>query len=410
MRSVFSVLPVLQPHQQTAHAHTYSTACAVRAVLLPSITGGRHRACGRRLLRPRPLISQAMWLLAYAGAAVAAAAGGRGAPDQPENIVATWKGYVWGMPNGVLPSGPLIGNGDLGMTLQTGNRTGCIEFWLGLNSMWGIPPSPENPTNNTLGSGGTFKPYAPWPHQQPLGGITLCARDPAFLNATFAATQRFADGIIQTTYTAAHNMTLTTRSFMHPREKVLVTEVAFERAAAEQRLEQEGWPPEVTVESWTSTLWYNATAAAAAASTRGGTLAAAAAQYFTRVAIPANTAAHKRRQLHVAVVTQICAGSMDTRVLSRSTRHNDTASAAAGLPRGSVGIGAQTVLRSSRFTLVTLSKSNLVTAGLPDANSSLLVWPLGPGASACYVTESATAWVVRRTSAQTTQSIRCSLR
>jgi hypothetical protein len=47
---------------------------------------------------------------------------------------ATWDAPVWGLPSGVLPSGPLQGNGDFGMTLQTNNHTGCIEFWLGLNS------------------------------------------------------------------------------------------------------------------------------------------------------------------------------------------------------------------------------------------------------------------------------------
>ena len=54
-----------------------------------------------------------------------------------------------GLPNGVLPAGPLLGSGDFGMTLQTNNRTGCVEFWLGLNSFWGLPPSRPAAPNNT---------------------------------------------------------------------------------------------------------------------------------------------------------------------------------------------------------------------------------------------------------------------
>ena len=45
--------------------------------------------------------------------------------------VATWNRSIWGLPNGVLPAGPVMGQGDFGMTLQTNNNTGCIEMWLG---------------------------------------------------------------------------------------------------------------------------------------------------------------------------------------------------------------------------------------------------------------------------------------
>ena len=225
--------------------------------------------------------------------------------------VATWSGPISGLPNGVLPAGPLTGSGDLGMTLQTGNGTGCVELWLGLNSMWGMPGRPENPTNNTAGSSGTFSPNAPFPRQQSLGGLTLCVLDPEFRSAAFSASQRFADGVIESRYTTASNLSLITRSFMHAHEKALITEVAFS-ATSTSGVAEPAPPPAVSIESWTKTLWYNATPAAAAASTRAGWLPPAGSalpaqdgvQNFTRVAIPGNTEERRQKQLHVAVVTQ----------------------------------------------------------------------------------------------------------
>lgn len=57
-------------------------------------------------------------------------AGQESSHSSPQYI-ASWDGYIWGLPNGVLPAGPVMGQGDFGMTLQTNNNTGCIEFWLG---------------------------------------------------------------------------------------------------------------------------------------------------------------------------------------------------------------------------------------------------------------------------------------
>eukprot|EP01051_Picozoa_sp_SAG22_P032733 SAG22_NODE_13962_length_389_cov_1.106897_1_plen_102_part_10 len=81
-------------------------------------------------------------------------------------FAATWAANIWALPNGVLPAGPVIGSGDFGMTLQTNNDTGCVELWLGLNSMWGMPPRAENPANNTKGSGNTFVQTAPYQMQE----------------------------------------------------------------------------------------------------------------------------------------------------------------------------------------------------------------------------------------------------
>ena len=59
-------------------------------------------------------------------------------------------------------------------------------------------------------------------------------------------------------------------------------------------------------------------------------------------------------------------------VLSHANKYNDTAAAAAGLPNNSFALSVQTTLRSSRFSLVTISKSNL------DIGSNYSVDPLQP--------------------------------
>lgn len=281
--------------------------------------------------------------------------------------VATWAGPIRGLPNGVLPAGPVTGSGDFGMTLQTGNGSGCIELWLGLNSMWGMPGKAENPTNNSLGPGNTFKPTAPFPRQQSLGGLKLCVLDPEFRDAEFSASQRFADGVIETRYSTSSNVSVSTRSFMHAAEKALITEVAYSPSTGSMVSTAS---PEVSIESWTNTLWYNATPAAAADSTRAGwrenvlsgdTEGEGAVQYFTRVAIPGNTAERRKKQLHVAVVTQVRGGPSSS-IYNRTTIWNNTAALLNHSSPNTVAIGARSTLQvgtSRRFTLVTVALSNL---------------------------------------------------
>jgi hypothetical protein len=43
--------------------------------------------------------------------------------------VAHWPGPINGLPMNILPAGPLMGQGDLGLTMQTGNGSGAAEFW-----------------------------------------------------------------------------------------------------------------------------------------------------------------------------------------------------------------------------------------------------------------------------------------
>ena len=262
------------------------------------------------------------------GAALGLAVTHAATPDH----TATWTGDIWGLPNGLLPAGPVIGQGDFGMSLQTNNATGCVELWLGLNSMWGMPPAPENPQNNTLGSGNTNNPFAPYPSQQFLGALKICVADASFRQgANFTAEQRLADGTILARYVAADGRrSFSTRSFLHPTDKLLVTECAFDGLAGPTDA------PIVTLQSWTKTLWFNATAEAAAGSTRAGWDAASGTQWFSRVAIPGNDAARRSKQLHVVVGTRLIADDSSARALRGTGNHsvqcNETAARAGKQP------------------------------------------------------------------------------
>lgn len=282
--------------------------------------------------------------------------------------VAKWSGPIWGLPNGVLPSGPIMGNGDFGVTLQTNNHTGCLEFWLGLNSMWGMPDVCESPSNDSDGGAGTYKPTAPYPRQQSLGGLTVCVMDPAFRAAStnFSASQSFANGVVEAAYTTAAGVTLSSRSVMHPSNKTIATSLAFNGIPTGQQ------HPAVSFRSWTTTLWVNATPTAAASSTRSGWDSATGTQYFSRVAIPGNTAARKLRQLHVVVGTLLLSSSSNTGTLTpvgtvnHTVIQNETAASAAGLPPGSVAVGAECIVpmgsldgSKGRLVLLTIAKSNL---------------------------------------------------
>eukprot|EP01050_Picozoa_sp_SAG11_P008984 SAG11_NODE_819_length_7017_cov_3.801821_5_plen_388_part_00 len=278
--------------------------------------------------------------------------------------VATWAGPIWGLPSGNLPAGPIMGNGDLGVTLQTNNNTGCIELWLGLNSMWGMPNASENPPDHFDGSGHTYNPTAPYPQQRALGGVTACVLDPAYraASAMFSASQFFADGVVKASYQLPAGQVFSLRSVVHPTNKTLVTSLAFSGVDAAQH-------PAVSVQSWTRTLWLNATPAAATASTRGGWDAATGTQYVSRVAIPGNTPARKLRQLHVVVGTRLLAYTGGGALGPVPTSNhiliaNDTAATVAGLPAGSVAIGAACTVPSGaasggRLVFLTVVKSNL---------------------------------------------------
>ena len=68
--------------------------------------------------------------------------------------------------------------------------------------------------------------------------MTVCILDAAFTTANFAASQRFADGVIETEYAVLEEggsgglgLKFSTRSFMHPKNKTMVTELAFSGAS-----------------------------------------------------------------------------------------------------------------------------------------------------------------------------------
>eukprot|EP01045_Picozoa_sp_COSAG04_P017042 COSAG04_NODE_1478_length_6574_cov_5.073359_2_plen_577_part_00 len=303
--------------------------------------------------RPPPALLPLMVVGAFIAACAFALMSAATAPPSgsPPAWTARWSGPIWGLPSGLLPAGPVVGNGDFGMTLQTNNRTGCFEFWLGINSFWGLPPSAENPI-------GALNPSAPYPARAPVGTLRLCVLDPDFRSAgaNITAEQRFADGVITATYTTAANRSVTTRSLLHPVSKLLVTEVECGGFAPEEGL------PSLQLESRTTTLWRNATAAAAAASTSAGSNASASTQWFTRVAIPSNTPAMAERQMRVAVATRVLGAPAAAQNCSAIV--NASAAQKAGRPEGSVRVGVGCVVRGvPKLTLVTAAATQLDLSG-----------------------------------------------
>ena len=272
---------------------------------------------------------------------------------------AVWDTWINGLPNNVLPAGPVIGQGDFGAAVQTGNGTGAVEFWLGLNSMWGMTQQAENPQNNTESPGNTIDQFAPYPRLVTLGGVTLSA--PAFAgNAsefTFHAEQTMSNGSITTAYQQIGGGRFLTRSFMHPVQKLLVTEVEVSGPVAEAMSNTE-----LTITTWTSTLTLNATADAAAKSTRAGHSRGGSTQYVTRISIPENPGRRVNQQRAALTSTFIEPAA----VVGSQLIYNDTAAAEAGLPNSSVAIAAQTTVSLTPGTRLTLLTGVLTNIDIGD--------------------------------------------
>jgi hypothetical protein len=289
--------------------------------------------------------------------------------NREQTLVAHWPGPINGLPMNNLPAGPLTGQGDLGLTIQTGNGSGAVEFWLGLNQFSGAPNSSESfggrplrelQTNYTNGPDKTLDPRVPYPRIVSLGGVTVASAHFAGSSVSFEATQHFSNGTLTTRYTRADGETLASVSTLDPgqnRMMVVVTacgEVGLSAAEAEAI--------EINITTWTRTLHINATAAAAARTTRAG-ITAAGVQYFARLPIPPN-AGRVTDGYQGAVATQI-SGIAHT-VVGHRTLFNTSAAAAAGLAADAVAVGAETQLTLARnagkctsLTLITTVLTNL---------------------------------------------------
>ena len=137
---------------------------------------------------------------------------GQGAAQagRERTLTANWHGPINGLPMNNLPAGPLTGQGDLGLTIQTGNSSGAVEYWLGLNQFSGAPNSSEAfggrglhelPANYTNGPDKTLDPRVPYPRIVSLGGMTVASAHFVGSNVSFEAVQHFSNGTLTTRYT-----------------------------------------------------------------------------------------------------------------------------------------------------------------------------------------------------------------
>lgn len=108
-----------------------------------------------------------------------------------------------------FPDGPILGNGDLGVSLGADLKLGELTLYLGLNQMWGI--------------GSYSAPVAVdevLPRRLALGGVSLSA--PALHGGAFSATMDIAKGVVTATLRSpVAGLTLT--ALVVPDENTLVT-------------------------------------------------------------------------------------------------------------------------------------------------------------------------------------------
>ena len=135
----------------------------------------------------------------------------------------------WGRSGGCrwhLPAGPIMGNGDLGVTLQTNNSTGCIELWLGLSSMWGMPAAGEAPAGLD-GLGRVYNPTAPYPATRARRHHGLRAGPGVPRGQRRLRLAVLCGRVVEATANCHAGQTFASRLVVHPASKTLVTSLSF---------------------------------------------------------------------------------------------------------------------------------------------------------------------------------------
>eukprot|EP01065_Artemidia_motanka_P032904 TRINITY_DN39886_c0_g1_i1.p1 TRINITY_DN39886_c0_g1~~TRINITY_DN39886_c0_g1_i1.p1 ORF type:complete len:762 (+),score=211.77 TRINITY_DN39886_c0_g1_i1:54-2339(+) len=179
-----------------------------------------------------------VWAVAAAVAAASAA------PSQ----VGRWSSEIKLLPDAKLPHVPLLGNGYLGVAVDTNSknadpfgpgRAGAVDLWLNTNAMWECAASGQQ---------------LPAAHcsRKALGGVSF--RPQLGSGSSFSAEQRIGSAQLWTSRADAAGSALETLTYMHPAENTIVTELRWKPAA--------GGSPNVTVEVATWAL-NNATVDAA---------------------------------------------------------------------------------------------------------------------------------------------------
>lgn len=156
------------------------------------------------------------------------------APSNP--AIKRIKGYWAAKPvkilKGMFPDGPLLGNGDMGITVGgvTGERHSDegLVLYLGLSQMWGIDEYKHTHDNDEV-----------FPRRLGIGSLTIFASDAngnaTFVGAAFSAVQDNEKGEVTATLTGWHSgapATLSIRCYLHPSENVAITEISSNSSSA----------------------------------------------------------------------------------------------------------------------------------------------------------------------------------
>ena len=141
------------------------------------------------------------------------------------SYVSTWSAPPTAIEAGHFPDAPILGNGDLGVSIGGDPAAGELSLYLGLNQLWGLKAYDRQADPSFVGD-------TVFPRRLGLGKITVRSPQLAALAAAvaggtaagFEATQSIADGVVNATL-RLDGAVLSVQAFLAPDENVLVTEV-----------------------------------------------------------------------------------------------------------------------------------------------------------------------------------------
>ena len=250
----------------------------------------------------------------------------------------------WNDGSTVMPRGPLLGQGDFGMTALSEQlpqcspdpcaprptpgspATGNISLQLGSNQLWAISDKdwsqchydeatcsangqPINLTNESANGNGCWVGWLPgcrngFPRRVGLGGLNFSSPAFAGLSSRFVAEQRMREGIVSAGYVRADGATLTTTSLMDDATKAMLTDLTYNASAGSGSIS-------VRIALWTYDMTIDTTDAAAVANSSTAAVADGT-PYVTRKTLPDSWNASA--QIHAAMATRVlpqASGSRD---------------------------------------------------------------------------------------------------
>jgi hypothetical protein len=168
--------------------------------------------------------------------------------------VGHWSDYTSALPASQLPQVPLLGNGHLGVALdshRTSSATGVgpgsansVDVWLNTNSMWscsncgGTDPDHTVPACcGVIALGGVSLRFTSFPASAPL--------------PQFEAYQAVSNATLTTVWTTAAGGRIVTTTWMHPSDDIVVTNITWTPSG--------GDPPSLAVDVATWTLGQGST-------------------------------------------------------------------------------------------------------------------------------------------------------